>query len=130
MLQIKENEEITDPEKHSPAFLWNELFQSVFNYDNEMKVILAKQQDAFQNFFKDKAEEVEFEDMRNREIKLAKEDREELGVPKQAEVDFPEIYRYLATMSSGKKKFLPTLNIASRLVICYLKIIIFSVVPF
>ncbi|CBY36866.1 unnamed protein product [Oikopleura dioica] len=117
LLQIKENEEITDPEKHSPAFLWNELFQSVFNYDNEMKVILAKQQDAFQNFFKDKAEEVEFEDMRNREIKLAKEDREELGVPKQAEVDFPEIYRYLATMSSGKKKFLPTLNIASSAIL-------------
>ena len=114
LLQIKETEEITDPEKHSPAFLWNELFQSVFNYDNEMKVILGRQQDAFQSFFQDKAEEVEFEDMRNRATKLAKEEREELGVPKQAEVNFPEIYRYLAAMSSGKKKSLPTLNIATR----------------
>lgn len=113
-MQIKENEEITDPEKHSPAFLWNELFQSVFGYDNEMKAIRARQQDAFESFFSDKAEEVEFEDSRNREVKHARQERENLGVPKQAEVDFPEIYRYLASMSSGKKKSLPKLNIASR----------------
>jgi len=117
LLQLKENEEITDPEKHSPSFLWNELFQSVFNYDNEMKVIREKQQGAFEGFFKDKAEEVGFEEMRNRETKLAKKEREERGVPKQAEVDFPEIYRHLAAMASGKKKTLPTLNIASSAIL-------------
>ena len=126
LMQIKENEKITDPEKHSASFLWNELFQSVFGHDAEMKAIVEKHHDAFESFFSDKAEEVEFEDGRNREVKLAREEREIAGVPKQAEVDIPEIYRYLAALSSRKNKTLPRLNIATRSALILNSLLIYS----